>query len=54
MFKISDFTKEYFIMNDCKYEHQFKLSDDITITEFQEILNNCENVINNLINKIGN
>ena len=39
----------YTLDNGEVFEHQFELSDDITIDEFQIILDNSKQIINNII-----
>lgn len=41
---------EYTLNNGEIYQHQFKIENNITLEEFQEILNESRKIITNIIN----
>ena len=52
MFKVIELTKDYFVLeNGCKYERQFSVDEEISLEEFQTLLNKSEKIINEIINE---
>lgn len=50
MQKVVELTKDYFILSDGRqYQHQFDIDESITIEEFQVLLDESENIINELM-----
>ena len=51
--KVVEVTKtNYTLENGDVYEHTFEIDDDITVEEFQKLLNNAKNTIIETLNKI--
>lgn len=51
--KVVEVTKtNYTLENGDVYEHTFEIDDDITVEEFQKILDNAKNTIIETLNKI--
>lgn len=51
--KVVEVTKtNYTLENGDVYEHTFEMNDDITVEEFQKLLNNAKNTIIETLNKI--
>ena len=45
---------DYTLDNGDVYEHTFDIDENITVDEFQSLLDNAKNIIVETINKIGN
>ena len=51
MSKVIELTKDYFILSDGRqYQHQFEIDENMSIEEFQILLDKSEIIINDLIN----
>lgn len=51
--KVVEVTKtNYTLENGDVYEHTFEIDDDITVEEFQKLLDNAKNTIIETLNKI--
>lgn len=51
--KVVEVTKtNYTLENGDVYEHTFEINDDITVEEFQKLLDNAKNTIIETLNKI--
>lgn len=46
-------SKTFTLSNEDVYEHQFEISDDITIEEFQKLLDESKKLLLLLLDKIG-
>lgn len=52
--KVVEVTKtNYTLENGDVYEHTFEIDNDITVEEFQKLLDNAKNTIIETLNKIG-
>ena len=52
MSKVIELTKDYFILSDSRqYQHQFEIDENMSIEEFQVLLDKSEIIINDLISK---
>lgn len=50
MAKVIELTKDYFILSDGRqYQHQFGIDENMSIEEFQVLLDKSEIIINDLI-----
>jgi len=50
MQKVIEFTKDYFVLSDGRqYQHQFSIDESLTLEEFQTLLDESENIINDLM-----
>ena len=53
--KVVEVTKEHYTLNNGGvYEHQFEIDENITVDEFQKLLDNAKNIIVETLNKIEN
>ena len=53
--KVVKVTKtDYTLDNGDVYEHTFDIDENITVEEFQSLLDNAKNIIVETLNKIGN
>ena len=49
-----DFLRTMFYFGIDVYEHTFDIDENITVEEFQSLLDNAKNIIVETLNKIGN
>ena len=50
MTKVIELTKDYFILSDGRqYQHQFEIDENMSIEEFQVLLDKSEIIVNDLI-----
>jgi len=53
--KVVEVTKDHYVLeNGDIYEHTFEIDDNITVEEFQKLLDNAQSLLVNTLNKIDN
>ena len=53
--KVVEVTKDHYVLeNGDIYEHTFEIDDNITIDEFQKLLDNAQSMVIDTLNKIDN
>ena len=53
--KVVEVTKDHYVLeNGDIYEHTFEIDDDITVEEFQKLLDNAQSLVIDTLNKIDN
>jgi len=53
--KVVEVTKDHYILeNGDIYEHTFEIDDNITVEEFQKLLDNAQSLVVDTLNKIDN
>ncbi len=53
--KVVEVTKDHYVLeNGDIYEHTFEIDDNITVEEFQKLLDNAQALVVNTLNKIDN
>lgn len=53
--KVVEVTKDHYVLeNGDIYEHTFEINDNITVEEFQKMLDNAQSIVVDTLNKIDN
>ena len=53
--KVVEVTKDHYVLeNGDIYEHTFEIDDNITVEEFQKLLDNAQSLVIDTLNKIDN
>lgn len=53
--KVVEVTKDHYVLeNGDIYEHTFEIDNNITIEEFQKLLDNAQSIVIDTLNKIDN
>ena len=53
--KVVEVTKDHYVLeNGDIYEHTFEIEDNITVEEFQKLLDNAQSMVIDTLNKIDN
>ena len=53
--KVVEVTKDHYVLeNGDIYEHTFEIDDNITVEEFQKLLDNAQSMVIDTLNKIDN
>lgn len=53
--KVVEVTKDHYVLeNGDIYEHTFEIDNNITVEEFQKLLDNAQSIVIDTLNKINN